>query len=215
MGGCTSRTIEERTKSHLLGSGLHSTTATWGLTLCTIRAMGFFPEVVVVPIIVTQTNDELPLAERLVTTLAQSFVEQDGFDIIEAGGQGDKSGPAATQACLTHVYVGAPWVNAQLKTALNEMKRRNKIAGFCTTIQEQARALGGLTAKARLARPKFNSLVRAACMFFNMEYKEREVLDDFLEEARTVQDAREENDALYSMLGVWARVAESFDTGVN
>lgn len=119
MVGCTSRTIEERTKSHLPGSGLHSTTAPWGLTLCTIRAMGFSPEVVVVPIIVTQTNDELPLAERLVTTLAQLFVEQDGFNIIEAGGQGDKSGPAATQACLTHVYVGAPWVYAQLETALN------------------------------------------------------------------------------------------------
>lgn len=95
------------------------------------------------------------------------------------------------------------------------MKRRNKIAGFCTTIQEQPRILGGLTAKARLARPKFNSLVRAACMFFNIEYLEREVLDDFFEEARTVQNAREEDDALYNILGLWARVAEPFDTGVN
>lgn len=215
MVGCTSKTIEEITRCPLPGSGLHSTTATWGLTLCAIEDMGLVPEVVVVPILVTQTNDELPLAERLVTTLAQSFVEQDGFNIIEAGGQGDKSGPAATQACMTHVYVGAPWVNVQLETALNEMERRSKVAAFCTTLQAQPGILGGLTARAILARPKFNSLVRAACTFFNMEHKEREFLEAFTDEVRTVQDVREEDDALYSLLGAWTRVAEDFDIDGN
>lgn len=82
MVGCTRTTIQKRTKAHMHASGLTSTTATWGLTLCLLHAMGHHAEVVVVPVMVTVTNEDLPLAEQLVTALAQSLVEQHGFNIV-------------------------------------------------------------------------------------------------------------------------------------
>lgn len=63
MVGCTSTIIDKRTKAYLYASGLTGTTATWGLMLCLLQAMGYYAEVVVVPVLVTVTNEELPLAE--------------------------------------------------------------------------------------------------------------------------------------------------------
>ena len=212
MVGCTSKTIEERTKAHLPGSGLSNTTATWALTLCAIRSMGLIPEVVVVPIVVTESNDELLLSERLVTTLVQSFVEQDGFNIIEAGGQGDASHPGVTDACLANFYVSAPWVNNQLETALTEMARRSRIMGFCTAIEQQPLILEDLEDRARAAGPGFGGIIRETCQFFKLEDEEHEFLADAVKATRFARRAREEDDSLFQLLGVWTREIETLST---
>lgn len=108
-------------------SGLTGTTATWGLTMCLLHAMGHYAEVVIVPILVTVTNEELPLAKQLVTALAQSLVEQHGFNIIQAGSQGDAFTGRCNEVTEDHVLINSYWVMPQLEKALDEINRRKKL----------------------------------------------------------------------------------------
>ncbi|KAK4209302.1 hypothetical protein QBC37DRAFT_237650, partial [Rhypophila decipiens] len=92
MVGCTQRPIDETVRQHIPASGLHSTTATYGLMLCAIQFHGkgkIVPESIAVPILATCEPEDLADGERLVTTLAQSLVNQTSFNIIELGGTKD------------------------------------------------------------------------------------------------------------------------------
>ncbi|KAK1831023.1 hypothetical protein QBC39DRAFT_331145 [Podospora conica] len=73
-------------------------------------------EVVIVPVLATVTKEELGLTEQLVTTLAQSLVEQDRFNIVRGRSQedGDKS-PAASQY---HLSKKSPYTSKATTTFL-------------------------------------------------------------------------------------------------
>jgi len=123
MAGCTSRTIAEACRAYE-GPSLGATTATWGLTMCSISCMGLVPRPILVPVVVTVESDELPCAEGLVMTFAQSLVTQQGFNTVEGGGQQDISGSAAIRAAKHHVYAETPWYREQASKAVDSISSR-------------------------------------------------------------------------------------------
>lgn len=91
MVGSTSKQMCLRAEHHhpVVGSTLQNTTSTWGLLCCAVAQIGRTSITVSIPVLATITDEDLPVAEMLVTTLAQSLVTQTGFNIVEGGGQGD------------------------------------------------------------------------------------------------------------------------------
>lgn len=177
MVGCTSTTIEKRTKTHIHASGLTSTTATWGLTLCLLHAMGHHAEVVVVPVMVTVTNEVLPLAEQLVTALAQSLVEQHGFNIVQAGSQGNASTGRCNEVTEDHVIINSYWVLPQLEKALDEINRRKKLEDDVEELQRQHSRLRGLITRVNTANALLRGAKDAVCSFFGAVKKQDDYLD--------------------------------------
>jgi len=111
MVGCTMRAISQRVKDHHPGSGtLSGTTSTWGLMCCSIASKGLVPEAVSIPLLATVNVDELPVAEMLVTTLAQSLVTQTGFNIVEGGGQKDSTNAIEVLDDREYAHGHVPWL---------------------------------------------------------------------------------------------------------
>lgn len=177
MVGCTSTTIEKRTKAHMHASGLTSTTATWGLTLCLPHAMGHHAEVVVVPVLVTVTNEDLPLAEQLVTALAQSLVEQHGFNIVQAGSQVNASTGRCNEVTEDHVIINSHWVLPQLEKALDEINCRKKMEDDVEELQRQHSRLRGLITRVNTANALLRGVKDAVCSFFGAVKKQDDYLD--------------------------------------
>ncbi|TLS27372.1 hypothetical protein PpBr36_05487 [Pyricularia pennisetigena] len=90
MVGCSEK-IDVHITAHATDGPLTSTTYTWALVV-RILANGMNLKVVdtVLPVIIITDRDQLSLSEMLVTTLAESFVVQQGFNVIQAGGRRDK-----------------------------------------------------------------------------------------------------------------------------
>ncbi|KAI0473327.1 hypothetical protein GGR56DRAFT_698352 [Xylariaceae sp. FL0804] len=107
-------------------SGLRSTTCTWGLTLCLIREhLGLDPEVTVRPVVRTWDNSQLPASEILVSALAASYVFQDGFNIVGAGGRdGDVSDQDVLLESKRTVFVLNPWFQQNYKATMAELEEQ-------------------------------------------------------------------------------------------
>ncbi|KAK1829467.1 hypothetical protein QBC39DRAFT_133502 [Podospora conica] len=131
MVGCSARRMETRCKSHLPESRMGNTTLTWALTLSVLKHMGLSPTVVSIPVLVTAEAGDLPVAERLVTVLAQSHIGQIGYNIVEGGGQHDASGLDDDEDrlidLLFHVHIEGGWPEKQTKAALNELRYRQEL----------------------------------------------------------------------------------------
>ncbi|KAK4456623.1 hypothetical protein QBC42DRAFT_301860 [Cladorrhinum samala] len=139
MIGCTSTSILHRCKQHQIpssGAGFHSTTWTWELTLCILKHLQMKARVCTVPILLTVEKEELPIAERLVTTLAQSLVTQMGFNIIEGGGQGDYSDSDARTAAYRAVYGYFPWYRQQQEEATERLEAKEKIIEAVDAVED-------------------------------------------------------------------------------
>jgi hypothetical protein len=124
MVGCTTRQMEERCTKHLPESKMGSSTPTWALTLSIIKHMGLTPEVVSIPMVVTAEPQKLPIAERLVTTLARS--RQTGYNITEDGERSDVSVRDGARYFdkLYHLCNVTGWALTQLEAARKELKSR-------------------------------------------------------------------------------------------
>lgn len=84
--GC-SKNLAERIKVYNRHS-LKSINKPLGITLASLKKLGYAYKLHIVCVIRTWKSDQLPLAEQLVTTLAGSLVYQHGFNATEAGGTG-------------------------------------------------------------------------------------------------------------------------------
>jgi hypothetical protein len=124
MVGCSQNAVGKRCYSHTPPSGMSGTTATWGLTLCLIKAMGLTPEVRTLTVLTTVEKEELPAAERLVTALAQSLVSQDGFNIVDGGGSSENDSAEPVNDAKRHIYGEMSWLSDHTKSVINETRRR-------------------------------------------------------------------------------------------
>ncbi|KAK0639098.1 hypothetical protein B0T16DRAFT_394889 [Cercophora newfieldiana] len=127
MVGCTTRAIYSRVEQHRPDSGLQMTTSTWACMLCAIKEIGLEPLVVGVPILNTVDLKELQVGEQLITTIAQSLVTQDGFNIIEGGGQDDRDNDADYDTRQTYVHGTTTWLHNSIAAAEKELIRREEI----------------------------------------------------------------------------------------
>jgi len=123
MVGCSQNAVKDRCHSHTPESGMSGTTATWGLTLCLIKAMGLTPEVRTFSVLTTVEKAELPAAEKLVTALAESLVTQHGFNMVEGGGSPDNS-TSPNGYAKRHVYGEMSWLSDHAESVVNEARRR-------------------------------------------------------------------------------------------
>lgn len=139
MVGCTSRRMDTRCKQHLPENKMANTTHTWALTLCLLKHMGLSPEVVTIPVLVTLEQDDLPTAERLVSTLAQSHIGQLGYNIVEGGGKHDVITPseAGLLDMYVHVHVDAGWVLKQMKAAQKELQHRVELNAEASRLNDR------------------------------------------------------------------------------
>ncbi|KAK7697687.1 hypothetical protein SLS64_013243 [Diaporthe eres] len=140
MVGCTGETIAKRTKSHYpqmtavnplvpAASSLTLTTKTWGLTVSLLYYMGMKPEIVHVAALPFMYSADLPRTEILLTTLARSFVWQDGFNIIQGGGKSDSHSSDRGKAEEKNVCYARDFLKSNLSATLQRMQEiRNKIA---------------------------------------------------------------------------------------
>lgn len=126
-------------KQHLPENKMANTTHTWALTLCLLKHMGLSPEVVTIPVLVTLEQDDLPTAERLVSTLAQSHIGQLGYNIVEGGGKHDVITPseAGLLDMYVHVHVDAGWVLKQMKAAQKELQRRVELNAEASRLNDR------------------------------------------------------------------------------
>lgn len=90
MVGCTHKSFDQRFKAFVPPSppnatGLDGTTHTWALLLCALKDMGHDVDIVKLLVIVYYRPEDLPLSERLISVYAQSYVFQDGLNVIQAG----------------------------------------------------------------------------------------------------------------------------------
>lgn len=139
--------------------------------------MGHHAEVVVVPVMVTVTNEDLPLAEQLVTALAQSLVEQHGFNIVQAGSQGNASTGRCNEVTEDHVIINSYWVLPQLEKALDEINRRKKLEDDVEELQRQNSRLRGLITRVNTANALLRGAKDAVCSFFGAVKKQDDYLD--------------------------------------
>lgn len=205
MLGCTSTTIQKRTQAHVHASGLTNTTATWGLILCLLQAMGHSAEVIIVPVLVTVANEELPLAERLVTALAQSLADQHGFNIMQAGSQGDASPAHFNDVTEEYVLANSTWVIPQLEQALPEIEGRRKLEADAGRLQEQNSKLRKLEKGFKAANLRMGNVKYALLRFFNMVDKESEFLERTEAAIKVVRENMEDRRALAQLQDIWTQ----------
>lgn len=99
--GCSSKPVKLRTAQHDPNSGLRGTNPLLALTLSSIKAaLDLVPETVVVPVLQTWTEAQLPVGEQLVTGLASSLVYEGGMNIIQGGGKKGINDPIAEHHVL-------------------------------------------------------------------------------------------------------------------
>lgn len=116
--------IADRMSAHLPKHGLQSSSYIWGLTLCLIKTMNKIPEVVVQPLALTFSNDQLQVAEVLGTLLAGSLVMQDGCNVM---GPGTQSGTVEEEKLIMskkQVCVTKQFFTTNVKETLAEIDRR-------------------------------------------------------------------------------------------
>lgn len=140
MVGCTADTIANRTVAHEpqfvkdspltpISTSLQSTTKTWALTLSLLSYMRLEPRVFHVAALPFFNPSDLPLTEILLTTLARSFVWQDGFNVIQGGGQHDYKAADRGYEEKRIVCQARDFLKDNLERTLNRIQElRNKIS---------------------------------------------------------------------------------------
>ncbi|TRX88795.1 hypothetical protein FHL15_010365 [Xylaria flabelliformis] len=91
--GCAIKDIRDRSASHHHHSTYEQSNYTWWLTMSCIKDMGLLPFVRISHAIRTWEPEQLPLSEILVTVLAQSMIEECGFNAWLPGGTVDSLAP--------------------------------------------------------------------------------------------------------------------------
>ncbi|RYP56434.1 hypothetical protein DL770_010829 [Monosporascus sp. CRB-9-2] len=138
-GGCSNQ-MDDRMPHHdpKGPSGLGPTTYTWALTLCLIKSrLGLDPVVTVRPVVRTWENNLLATSEVLVTALAGSYVFQEGFNVIGAGGQaGDRPDNVLTD-CKRYIFADRPFFGQNVNATQAELQRREKYVEDVDYIAEQ------------------------------------------------------------------------------
>lgn len=140
MVGCTAETIGKRTKAHVpqwsevnplypAANSLQSTTKTWGLTVSLLYFMDLKPDIVHVAALPYFDPNDLPRTEMLLTTLARSFVWQDGFNVTQGGGHSDDKWKERGYEEQRNVCHARDFLKNNLSATLQRIQEvRNKIA---------------------------------------------------------------------------------------
>jgi len=98
------------------------------------------------------------VAEQPMTTLARSLVTQDGFNIIEGGGQPDHNKVVGQAARKAYVYSTAEWFRKSLVRAETELERRERIHNILLQPSARNRMLRVVEEVARKARDALHDL---------------------------------------------------------
>lgn len=151
MIGCTSNEIADRAKSRQQTSGLNKTTSTWASSLCVFKSICLTPIAFAAPTLVI-------VAEQPMTTLARSLVTQDGFNIIEGGGQPDHNKVVGQAARKAYVYSTAEWFRKSLVRAETELERRERIHNILLQPSARNRMLRAVEEVASKARDALHDL---------------------------------------------------------
>ncbi|KAJ0108282.1 uncharacterized protein J7T55_005259 [Diaporthe amygdali] len=140
MVGCTAETIAEGTKAHVpqctdvnslypAANSLQNTTKTWALTVSLLYYMDLEPDIVHVAALPFFNPNDLPLTEILLTTMARSFVWQDGFNVIQGGGKSDENYQNRGYEEKRNVCHARDFLEKNLFMSLERIQElRNKIA---------------------------------------------------------------------------------------
>ncbi|RKL47061.1 hypothetical protein BFJ72_g2798 [Fusarium proliferatum] len=98
------------------------------LTVCILRKQNRGPELVSGCVLRILREQQLPMAEQLVCTIAGSLVYQHGFNAVEAGGTGYQSLPTAAglKENIKYIVCGTRVLINNLKESLDEVDLRKR-----------------------------------------------------------------------------------------
>lgn len=198
MVGCTAETIAKQTKAHVpqwsevnplhpAANSLQSTTKTWALTVSLLYYMDLRPDIVHVAALPFFNPTDLPRTEILLTTLARSFVWQDGFNVIQGGGRPDDNCEDRGYEEQKNVCHARDFLKNNLSATLQRVQEvRNKIAIIKNLSKVDLDALEAEVNKLQAAENELHSSVnkfektKAEFMERHNEAKETEELGDEL-----------------------------------
>ena len=205
MVGCTSETMAKQAKAHYpqmstsnplipAAGSLQSTTNTWGLTVSLLYYMDLKPDIIHVAALPFMQSTDLPRTEILLTTLARSFVWQDGFNIIEGGGNSDDHPEDRGRAEQQNVCHARDFLRNNLSATLQRMQEmRNKIA----IIKNLSKVdLDALETEVEKLKAKENELNLAMIQFEKSK-------SGFMEEYKKLKETEERQDELILMWKAW------------
>lgn len=96
------------------------------LLLSAIKASGLVPKTVSRVILKTWEPGLLPMAERLVISLARSNYLQDGLNVAEGGGQRGKDGASTMRQMEFEVLCVRPYLNTNIQLYLADLEHRRE-----------------------------------------------------------------------------------------
>ncbi|RYP56175.1 hypothetical protein DL769_009959 [Monosporascus sp. CRB-8-3] len=93
------------------------------LSLACIRSMSLRPLVTSIPLVMVWEEDQIPLAEILVTVLAQSLISLHGFNIVQPGTNAgiDERITDHYRSAMEHVWLERPWFRENLEKSIADL----------------------------------------------------------------------------------------------
>lgn len=217
MVGCTGETIAKRTEAHEpqwsdvnplqpASGSLQSTTKTWALTLSLLQRMSLKPVVVHVAALPFFNPGDLPLTEILLTTLAQSLVWQDGFNVIQGGGKKDEHHRDRGYEEQKNVCYSREFLKTNLAATLQRIQEvRNKIA----IIENLGKVdLDALETEINKLKTKENELQLAVN---ELEKTEAE----FMERHNELKEVSEQQDEALKQWQAWLALLECIENSLT
>jgi len=218
MVGCSTQAMEKRCKDHW-SADLSRTSSAWALVRCLIEDLGLKVDVVSVPVLATVERWQLPYAERLVTTLAQSFVTQHGFNLIEGGANKDQSRDAMVEKMGKLVFGAMPFTRENCEAAHKSLLARAETKYYGIQAGKLARRLDLLENKLARLPGKKGRAISAALKFQKAEeiYENHHALWNSVLDAqrREIAFAEEEVSAFEALNEAFATVLEEGDYDID
>ncbi|KID76026.1 uncharacterized protein G6M90_00g051080 [Metarhizium brunneum] len=141
--GCSEK-LEQRTRDYVAPVNLGNINKLLALTLNVLKMMNLPSTLYVRPVIRIWERHQLPYAERLVATLAESLVAQNGFNAREAGGQACPFNPNAFQTAKSVVFSVKPYlkrhidgVDTVLKDRLKFIQEVKRLSQYLSDLQQE------------------------------------------------------------------------------
>ncbi|KAG8405475.1 hypothetical protein J3458_022129 [Metarhizium acridum] len=142
--GCSDK-MEKRTQDYIGPSNLVNINKLLVLALNILKIMNLPSGLYARPVIRIWERHQLPYAERLVATLAESLVAQNGFNATEAGGRATcQASLAEFQAAKCQVFAIKPFlqhhldgVDAELEKRLKFIQEVKRLSQYLSNLEKQ------------------------------------------------------------------------------